>query len=393
MTFGVDLSAVASPGTLRYTEHLVPAMLRELRAEEDLTLYVNRAAGEVIGPGSKGLRLVFVPSWVTGAKTRLLWGQWQLPRRFRRDGVDVAFAPFDISPLRTAVPMVVGVRNPMPLRVTSDETADASFAIRRRVHERLTSASVKRAVFASYPTAFAAKYLGALQEVPSAKRRVVHHGVDYEYWSTRKASEPKQRFGFDGRPYFLYVSQYYSYKNPVLTVESFLRFRQRNPEIIAGLILTGDCSATPSGREAVQRARDSSLRDFILFTGLVDRDSLRTLYQNAVGLLMLTSLETFGHPFVEAMAAGTPVIRLESEFGEEICGSGSVVSGGADCEAVCAAMERVMLDLEFRAGVVRAAEARVRTFSWDREASETLDLLREAYRVSAEAVNDEGTGA
>jgi glycosyltransferase involved in cell wall biosynthesis len=379
--FAFDFSAVASPGTLRYSESLVPALCRQLHRGESLVLYVSPEAERVIRSVPSPSRINRIPSWVVGAKTRLIWGQTLLPASLLSDGIDVAFAPFDISPIQTSVPVVVGVRNPMPLRTTSAENEESAYVIRRRVHERLTTLSVKRAVFASYPTAFAAKYLGPMQSVPPEKRRVVHHGVAFDYWNQPGESLPQTRFGLDNRDYFVYVSQFYSYKNPGLAVDAFVRFREQNPSSNIGLILTGDYAATPSGVQTYARAQASKYLDSIVFTGLVDRPTLRSLYRSAIALLMLTNLETFGHPFVEAMASGTPVIRLESEFGDELCGNASVVSRAADAHSVCNAMERTYRDASFRAEIVRAGLERVRTFSWDREAAETLDLMREAYGI------------
>lgn len=378
--FGVDFSAIGSPGTMLYCEYLVPALSRLLSEDESIVLYVSHEAARVVRDIPGRVQVARIPSWVVGAMSRLLWGQTLLPFHFSTDRIHVGFAPFDISPLVTGVPMVVGVRNPMPLRTRNADNQEAGYAVRRRVHERLTTRAVRQAVLASYPSSFAAKYLGPLQGVPEEKRRVVHHGVDGAYWSEPGESYPQGQFGLAQREYFLYVSQFYSYKNPGLAVDAFLRFREQNPKSEACLILTGDYAATPSGNQTYAKVQASQYRDSIRFTGLIERKTLRSLYRSATGLLMLTELETFGHPFVEAMAAGTPVIRLESEFGEELCGAASVVCRAPDVVSVCEAMERIAGDRPYRETLVRSGLERVRRFSWDREAAGTLELLREAYR-------------
>jgi glycosyltransferase involved in cell wall biosynthesis len=378
--FGIDFSAIGSPGTMLYCECLVPALSHLLSGDESIVLYVSREAARVVQSIPGRVEVTRVPSWVGGAMSRLFWGQTLLPWRMFVDKVDVGFAPFDISPLSAGVPMVVGVRNPMPLRTRNADNQESGYAVRRRVHERLTRRAVHQAVFASYPSSFAANYLGPLQGVPEHKRRVVPHGVDCAYWGAPGEPFPQGQLGLAQREYFLYVSQFYSYKNPGLAVDAFLRFRDQNPQSDACLILTGDYTATPSGVQTYAKAQASPYRDSIRFTGLIERKTLRSLYRSAMGLLMLTELETFGHPFVEAMAAGTPVLRLESEFGEELCGGASVVCRAPDVVSVCEAMERIAGDREYREAVVRSGVERVRQFSWDREAAETLGLLREAYR-------------
>jgi glycosyltransferase involved in cell wall biosynthesis len=167
-----------------------------------------------------------------------------------------------------------------------------------------------------------------------------------------------------------------------LAVEGFLKYRQRNPSRKAHLVMTGDFQGTPMGRRTVDAVRKAGVENAITLTGLIDRESLRALYQSAIGMLMLTRLETFGHPFVEAMAAGAPVVRLRSEFGDELCGSASLVCAEPDAAHVCAAMERLDSDPEFRERLIQAGRKRAEDFSWNREGLETLSLLRKGHRIS-----------
>jgi glycosyltransferase involved in cell wall biosynthesis len=62
------------------------------------------------------------------------------------------------------------------------------------------------------------------------------------------------------------------------------------------------------------------------------------LYQHALAFVLPTTVETFGHPYAEAMASGSPLIAADTEIAREICGNAATFFPAGDVEGLVSAM-------------------------------------------------------
>jgi glycosyltransferase involved in cell wall biosynthesis len=62
----------------------------------------------------------------------------------------------------------------------------------------------------------------------------------------------------------------------------------------------------------------------------------------------------------------------------EVAGDAALYFDPHDPEAIADAMDQLLTDDDLRQGLVRGGAARVRQFSWERTARETLKILEEA---------------
>ena len=111
------------------------------------------------------------------------------------------------------------------------------------------------------------------------------------------------------------------------------------------------------------------------FLGYVPAADIPILYQNATAFVLPTSIETFGHPFVEAMSCGVPVICADIPVAHEICGDAALYFPVGDTDALAQAIESLVSGPDMRAQMIRLGRGRAAQFTWDREALETLVLL------------------
>jgi glycosyltransferase involved in cell wall biosynthesis len=101
------------------------------------------------------------------------------------------------------------------------------------------------------------------------------------------------------------------------------------------------------------------------------------LYRRAWGLVMTSPKEGWGLTCLEAEACGTPVIASDAPGLREAVRrdeTGLLVPHGKR-EALAAAMDRFLGDASLRQRLGEGSLAFASTFSWDRCADETLDLL------------------
>ena len=119
-----------------------------------------------------------------------------------------------------------------------------------------------------------------------------------------------------------------------------------------------------------------------MFLGEVPRCILPALYRHATAFVLPSMMESFGNPFVEAMCSGAPVIAADTEFARELCGDAATYFPVGDAAALAARLEEVAEQPVLRARMISEGYRRGSTFSWEREAQETLALLDAAVSRS-----------
>lgn len=103
-------------------------------------------------------------------------------------------------------------------------------------------------------------------------------------------------------------------------------------------------------QELQEQVASHRLTNCVVFMGRVGVETLASLYRGAAATLLASDLESFGHPYVEAMASGCPIVGRKSAVADEItAGAASLV--GADTEEMSIALETVLSADRDRAGL------------------------------------------
>lgn len=160
-------------------------------------------------------------------------------------------------------------------------------------------------------------------------------------------------------PFVLYVGRVNVRKNLVRLVEAFSRLYRKGARHKLVIVGKQDWMA----EQVVERVKELSLEQAVIFTGYVDWDDVPVFY-NAAELLVFPSIcEGFGLPVMEAMACGVPVVTSYGSSLEEVAGGAAVLVDPYSVESIADAMESVVshpdLALSLRQkGLERAADYR-----------------------------------
>ncbi len=329
MRVGIDVSplALTRAGTARHIRSLVDALEHE---DVELRRY---------GFGGSGRGLVLVRD--------LGWYLEVLPRRARRDGVNVLHCPTHRAPVRSQVPLVVTFHDLAVLRHPS------TFNRWTRTYSRLTLPRVARAARRLIAVSeFTKRELLELLDVPEEKVRVVPNAVGPPF-----APEGDAAAG----DYVLAVSTLEPRKNLPRLVDAFQRAHLNGCRLlVAGARGWGD----------VRLDGDS-----VNWLGQVGDEELARLYRGARCVAYVSLYEGFGLPVLEAMACGAPVVAARTAAAEEVSGGAAVLVDPLDPDAIAAGLaEAVDRRDELRAqGLERA-----RAFSWADAARATVEVYRGA---------------
>lgn len=209
---------------------------------------------------------------------------------------------------------------------------------------------------------------------------VVYESVDDAFQPAPDPELPRQHvrktFGLE-RPYVLYVSNLWFYKNPDGAIRAFGRLLAGRPGLDLDLVVAGP---DDYGRLPELRALAASLgvAERVHFLGRVRFADLIPLYQAAHVIFYPSLHETYGKPVVEAMRSGVPLVAARATSLPEIVGGAGLLVDPKDVDAMADALERAATDSTLRADLVARGFIRASGFSWDRVARETLAVCHRA---------------
>src|SRR5208282_5460835 len=205
--------------------------------------------------------------------------------------------------------------------------------------------------------------------IPDARARVIPYGVPRERLAAGAAREPAA-LG-PARPLrVLWVSHYADHKDLATLLRAVALVRDRG-ELPLELWLTLE-----PAREAGQRGQHTrmpqeerklldALAGSVRYLGILRYDEIWQAYREADVFVFPSLCESFGHPLVEAMAAGLPVIASDIAIHREICGDAAQYFAARDAQALAGQLSLLAGDANLRAEMTRHGSARVRNFVWE----------------------------
>ena len=101
----------------------------------------------------------------------------------------------------------------------------------------------------------------------------------------------------------------------------------------------------------------------IVFTGYVAEEHLNALYSGATCFVYPSYFEGFGLPILEAMKCGAPVVAGNRTSIPEVAGEAAILFDPFDTSSLVAALQRLLIDPEYRASLSAKGLQRASAFS------------------------------
>ncbi|WP_449247049.1 glycosyltransferase family 4 protein [Desulfarculus baarsii] len=306
------------------------------------------------------------------------WEHLFLPRRLKKDGVDLMHGPAMLAPFDgRGLAVVATVHDLVPF--THPETVPPKYASYMRWH--LGRLARSRAWFIA-PSQATADELQEILNVDPARVTVVAEAARaaFRVIDDRQALEAaRYRLGLDG-PFVLYVGNIEPRKNLARLIPAFLRAAdQVLPQ--CKLVITGQRAWLAQRLKSQLGAALDDKR--LVFTGYVPDDELPLLMNLALAFAFPTLHEGFGLPALEALACGAPLLAGAVGAVPEVVGQAAVLVDPHSDEAIAQGLARLMQDESLRRQLAQAGPERAARFSWDQAARQTLDVYHRACREEA----------
>lgn len=362
-------------GVSQYTEQLLRHFVIScLDPGDSLTVFVGHDDLQQVWISERNVVRYSHSLLPTGSPPlRIVWEQIVSPFAMSRAHLGVLFCPVNVVPLACPVPSVVTVHDLAFLSYP-----DAFHTAKRRYLTAMTRLSVHRARRVIAVSAHTRDDLVHRFGVRPERVTVIPNAADARF---RPAADPKAVARFKAAHnlpdrFILFVGTLEPRKNLRRLIEAFALLAEGDAE--TKLVIVGATGWLTSDLAPLVQAHD--LTDRIIFTGYVTDNDLPVWYQAATVFCYPSLYEGFGLPVLEAMACGTPVVTSRTSSIPEVTGEAAMLVDPTDVAALAHALQSVLSDEARRNTMAEAGIARAQTFSWERTAAATLDVIRDATR-------------
>jgi glycosyltransferase involved in cell wall biosynthesis len=370
MRIGLNLLFVA-PGVAGgrvYGEELLRG-LAAVDASNEYIVYTRRDTTLPDLPGR--FQQIRAPVSGSSALWRTAWEYGFLPARARQDRCDLLHGLGNISPSFSRGAFVLTIHD-MIYRHFPQSLPLGHRLFMRGVHARVARRADLVIVPSQHSAEEVVKFLGVRRE----RLRLVRYGPGQGFHPVTdplRIEHLLQRYGVR-RPFVVSVARGYPHKNLGGLLRSLARLWDMGHRETQ-LVLIGDRYQV--GGELERLTHQLKLNERVVHTGFVNQADLNTLYSAATVFAFPSLAEGLGLPVLEAMACGTPVVASNAAAIPEAVGEAGLLADARNPDEFASAMARLLEDSDLREDFRQKGFARVREFSWERCAAETVAVYRE----------------
>jgi glycosyltransferase involved in cell wall biosynthesis len=301
-------------------------------------------------------------------KAGTAWEQLTLPALVREIEADVLFAPAYTGPVFCPVPLVVAIH-------------DVSFAARPEWFTRREG--LRRRILAWLAARRAARVLTISQ---FSKREIVRRlqidasRIDVAYPGTSdpaKHSNASSAGSTADDQLVLFVGSLFTRRHIPVLIDGFAKLSHQRPDVT--LEIVGDNRTTPRV-DFHALVSTSGAADRITLRSYVAEEMLQALYSRARAFVFLSEYEGFGLTPLEALAAGVPIVVLDTPVAREVYQDAAIYVPRPDARLVHAALDQALFDDAERARILEASVRLLPRYSWHACAEQVLTVLSATAR-------------
>ena len=217
-------------------------------------------------------------------------------------------------------------------------------------------------------SAYASRRVAALYAVDPARIAVVPPGFDVDGWAARVDAAHGGRVG---APTVLAVAHLYPRKNLVALIDAAAALKRRGVHARVRIVGHG-----PERRRLERRIRERNVGDAVELVGFVPEDRLPAEFAMADVFCLPSLQEGFGIVFVQAMAAGLPIVAVRASSTPEIVRHDidGLLAHPRDHDSLADALETMLRDPD-RARFGDAGRQRARGFGIRRVAERLMTVV------------------
>jgi len=389
MRIGIDARLLDThrPGVNRYVHNIIQSLLRVDPDNEYLCFVGEKIRSDL--PHSGNFRQVICSTPLPQPLNTLL----DIYPRTGLRRVDLFHSLFPLAPLFLPCASVVTLHDFQPVLVQRLRAQHPEFRSRRNyIHQKAIDlfyrfTYVQSLKMASAIICISRETQNQLKEIlPSvaSRSRVIYYGLEKKFRPIDQADllrAVKEKYSLPDR-FIFYAGTNRPNKNLPRLIEAIRILAGDRAGSCNGLKLILAGFEHPAYPSSEKMARAMGLSEEIRHIGEVSHDELPLLYNLADAVILISFLEGFGFPPVEAMACGTPVIVARDSSLPEVVGDAGLVVDPRNVGGTPRAIPLLGPEKELRSTYSRAGLERAGIFNWAQAARETASVYSEVLRRS-----------
>jgi len=309
------------------------------------------------------------------------WEQVLLRRLAKRYQLDLLHCTSNTAPISLSMAMVVTIHDIIYLE-RIDPFKGSLYQIFGNLYRRIVvPLIIRRAKKIITVSDFEKKVIGA--RFPKLTPHTVYNAINNSFKQLTDAAlltSAKQQFSLPDN-FIFYLGNTDPKKNLVGTLKAFSFLIEKMPDPPKLVIL----DINKPYLDRLINKINPALTHHIKIIGYVPNQSLPAIYTLAKIFLYPSLRESFGIPLLEAMACGTPIITSNTSAMPEIVNDAALLVNPLNPESIAQAIDTLLSDPSLQARLISNGYQRVKDFSWDKNARQTLEIYKEVYQKSAVA--------
>lgn len=356
MKIVIDISPVVyGTGVSEYTKNLVRKLLwidksneytllgMSLRRQNEIKKFIS----SLQGTSFKGNVVPIAPSFAD-----VLWNKWhRVPLENFTGKVDV-YHSSDWVQIPSLCFKVTTIHDISPIKYPEYTPKKAV-----SVHKRKLDWVVKEVDRVIVPSEFTKKEVIRLLGISDKKIRVIPEANDEKFIKSPLAEIGRVKQKYKLRDYILSVGTN-PRKNTQKIIEAYKKLQKTYKDL--QLVVVGEGKSKSEGG--------------VVYTGFVNDTDIVPIYSAARTLVYPSLDEGFGLPILHAFACGVPVVTSDVSSMPEVAGDAAVL---VDPQKVDSISEGIVTAFDNKDELVSKGLSRVKEFSWERTAKETLKVYEE----------------
>ncbi len=378
-------------GAATYIRNLAGSLLDQAQAGEEFLFLVPPERMKELPAGNPRLRVLASGAASGSHARRWWWDQVTLRGIVRRERPAVLFSSANFALLGCPCPQVLLVRIPIYFSREYLEQVlpqkPLAFRAETSVRRWLVCRSAQAADCVVTPSAAMLEDLRRFTRLDAGRAVVNSYGVPrgrVARLASAAAAETRGP-GSEPRPVrLLWVSHYADHKN-LVTLLRAVELLQKEHGSPFELLLTLDVESQAGQHTPMPEDERELLRRLggvVRTLGVLDYERTWQAYSEADVFVFPSLCESFGHPLVEAMAAGLPIVASDIAVHREICGDAARYFPVLSVEALAGALRELIGDPQSRRGLAARGRLQVEKFFWEDHVARLLDLLRAKAALS-----------
>lgn len=189
------------------------------------------------------------------------------------------------------------------------------------------------------------------------------------------AARPEIITSLDGKRFIFYVGNAFPYKNVERIIDAFSQLKKKYHDL--HLVLAGK-------KDYFYEQHEKHVKEHVLpdvhFLGFISDGEKRWALQNCIAYTSASLSEGFNISQLEAMYEGAPVVISNASCHPEVASDAALYFDPHSTNELVTHISNLIEDPKLRQKMIKKGTRRVKEFSWQRMADETVAVYRRALR-------------